>query len=973
MGRRGQECRCCGCHSCEKKPEILAVNLAYPTGGGVTFEADTKNDPPAWQAISTTCTVPAEKIGVAFFVTKQGDGYTSAPEVTLAGGGGTLSDYTVTLQSPIVGIKVTNGGSGYSVAPSVTISNPPGGGRIRAASAQAIVEGKVVSVTLNDPGEGYTGPPTVSLAGGQGAKVDAVMDGYLAAVAITNGGEGYTSAPTVTLSGGGGSGATAKVSFSSETGVVTGGFVTAEGSGYTSPPEVTISGGGGEGAIAEATILFKIASLSLTAGGSGYPPNPEVRIEGSPGGGATATAKISGSVVAVEVLNPGLYRYSKNKTSSTAFPNWPTVTIAGPATAEPVFSGKVVGVGVPFGSTNSGWTSEPTVTIAGGGGSGAAADAEVTWARGHSRRFRFSETCLANSLPQDFCMDQTSALFPVIPSGFQVLSATGCGIAEGLRWEVWASSSSDYRFFEATGFPLRYYFPGEAVWADVYRLWDVGGFSEGELAELEQQFSTVIVTHYTQRFFSRVAPSVVYRLSVPEQNPDDNVAITPTFRQYVDAKEDSVWILEGLQITNAGTNLRTNPSSATVELFPDGNAVERFSTTATFNFSPIQLALGPVEGFSVQPQLSFTTAPVGTTGFHSLTAASVTNGGQTDLPDGPVSLPVIVQQGHYDTAPNRVRSLDGTVTDGVLTGVTVPPSFQQLIRPATLATIAMPAQEVTTIGRSAFKTTRTHSQPTVTASAATVFPPQEDGAFAVALAQATDDNGEKYWYVDSVTVTQQGDGYFQGDPVIFEVQGAGIEAVPSVAYVITDRDEPTATASFNFATGSGAVLTPVFSQQQTPRGDKFWEVSSVTINNAGQGYTDGGSVTFFGDAGVSAGPLAFATYTVDGNGSIVGVNVIDKGRYFRSTNRAFRVAIVSGGKYYIRTTTPTSEPLPPRKCIGQLTEENGWDIRPRRLITVDASYEVGEQFFRILAGFDNEIAADSTRRCGIPAITLEWQ
>jgi len=143
MGRRGQECRCCSgeCKGCEKAPETLVVNLDYPTGEGVTFEADTKNDPPAWKAISTTCTVPAEKVGVEFFVTDQGGGYTSAPEVTLAGGGGELSDYIVTLESPIVGIKVTDGGSGYSVAPSVTISKPSGGGQLSAAKAQAIVEG----------------------------------------------------------------------------------------------------------------------------------------------------------------------------------------------------------------------------------------------------------------------------------------------------------------------------------------------------------------------------------------------------------------------------------------------------------------------------------------------------------------------------------------------------------------------------------------------------------------------------------------------------------------------------------------------------------------------------------------------------------------------------------------------------------------------------------------------------------------
>jgi hypothetical protein len=963
MGRRGQECRCCGCHSCEKRPEVLAVNVDYPIGGGVILDADVLEDPPRWTETSTTCTPPAKNREIHFFITNGGENYTSAPTVTVSGGGGTLSDYAVTLESPIVGFQVTNGGSGYSVAPSVTIS---GGSQIRAASARAIIEGPVVSVALINSGQGFTGPPTVSLSGGSGAEVTAVMDGYLAAVAITNGGEGYTSAPTVTLSGGGGSGATATALFSSATGVVTGVVVDAPGSGYTSPPEVTISGGGGQGATAESTILFKIASLSLTAGGSGYPQNPQVKFEGSGGSGAIANATISGSVVAVEVLEPGLYRYRKSTLLQAADPNWPTVTIAGPATAEPVFAGKVVEIvasqgGFGFGDA-FGWTSEPGVTISGGGGSGATADAELTWGRPHRRRFRFSETCFVNAINTTYT-DVTALVLP----GFY-------GVGEGLTWTVRASSSNKLNTLNLGA--VSDYFSGEAIWAVVRRIWDQPRTGSSPSLPVSQHRSS---TYYRQRFFSRVPPAVVYRLS-SEQDPAGNVAITPTFRQYVDEKEDSIWMIEGLQISNAGSNLRIDSGTSTIELVPDGNAEERFITPATFNFSAVQLALGPVDGFTVQPQVSFTTAPEESGGFHVLTAVSVANGGQTDLPDGPVSLPVIVEQGYFAPFANRQTTLNGTITAGALSGVEIRSPFQGLIPPATLATVGEPPQDFITTGRSFSKTARFHSQPTITARASAILQPQVDGVFSVDLTEATDENGEKYWFVSSVNVGEQGNGYTTStifsttsdNPVLLEVQGDGIEANPAAAQVITDRDEPTVLNPV-LQFGSGAVLTPVLSQQQqTPEGDKFWAVTSVTIDNPGQGYQAGGFSVPPGP-GVTSPQFALGTYEVDQNGSIVAVNLSENGQYYVPTNRAFRVAIRLRGKYFVRTITETSEPLPPIQCIGPLTSGNGWEIHQLTGFSITSFAFSTDSFIGVSDQYGFEGFSARFRRCDFPSITLDWQ
>ena len=65
-------------------------------------------------------------------------------------------------------IDVTAGGSGYTLAPTVVIDAPPSGGTQALASA-FIFNGAVVSVAVNDPGNGYTTAPNVAFTGGNGA------------------------------------------------------------------------------------------------------------------------------------------------------------------------------------------------------------------------------------------------------------------------------------------------------------------------------------------------------------------------------------------------------------------------------------------------------------------------------------------------------------------------------------------------------------------------------------------------------------------------------------------------------------------------------------------------------------------------------------------------------------------------------------------------------------------------------------
>ena len=74
-------------------------------------------------------------------------------------------------------IVVDSGGTGYNQAPTIVIDAPPAGGQQALASA-FIFNGSVVSIAVNDPGNGYLTPPNVIFQGGNGAgaSATAVLD-----------------------------------------------------------------------------------------------------------------------------------------------------------------------------------------------------------------------------------------------------------------------------------------------------------------------------------------------------------------------------------------------------------------------------------------------------------------------------------------------------------------------------------------------------------------------------------------------------------------------------------------------------------------------------------------------------------------------------------------------------------------------------------------------------------------------------
>ncbi len=274
--------------------------------------------------------------------------------------------------SPLAGLSLTDGGTGYTVAPTVSIA---GGGGTGATATASIAAGAVTGFTLTNVGSGYTSAPTVSITGGNGTGATAVVvfryvpdsggtpaitTPQFAGVIASSGGSAAISAstdPTLRYAsqiyliagtstpsgiaivrvravfGASFAAGVPRYSFgdiiappatkvdgvlladasywrsqpvrlgevftqsttpTSETKLpltISSITVTAGGSGYTSVPTVLFSGGGGSGATATAVVTQGIVTgITLTNAGANYSTLPAVTLSGGGGSGATAEA-----------------------------------------------------------------------------------------------------------------------------------------------------------------------------------------------------------------------------------------------------------------------------------------------------------------------------------------------------------------------------------------------------------------------------------------------------------------------------------------------------------------------------------------------------------------------------------------------------------------------------------------------------------------------------------------------------------
>lgn len=288
-------------------------------------------------------------------------------------------------------VVVTAGGTNYTNPPTVTLS---GGGGSGATAYAVLANGRVDSVVVKNAGTGYTSNPSVSFSGSSGAAGTAyAYTGTLRPVSFYKGryndlygidgmGRGFRwdgaastvtpiglakpqKAPTITANA-----ASAKQVASLQ--------LINEGAGYYEPPSVTFSGGGGSGAGAKAQVFNgRVISLQLTTAGSGYTSTPIVAFSGGVGSGATLNVGVTGSVAGVDVTSLGSGYTSAGSQRAT-------VTLAGGgisgAVGEVIVStaGEVTGISLISAGTGA-TTSLVTAAISGGIGSGASAAVRMAY------------------------------------------------------------------------------------------------------------------------------------------------------------------------------------------------------------------------------------------------------------------------------------------------------------------------------------------------------------------------------------------------------------------------------------------------------------------------------------------------------------------------------------------------------------------------------------------------------------------
>ena len=143
-------------------------------------------------------------------VTNSGSGYQSgagAPNVRIVPYGQTATGTATIAPGQVTGVRVDTAGSGYTSAPTVTIS---GGGGNGATASATVVGGVLTAITVVTAGSGYTGQVIVSVTGGggSGATATALVGGVSTpTVEIDNNASyfNYATLPKVTFSGGKGS------------------------------------------------------------------------------------------------------------------------------------------------------------------------------------------------------------------------------------------------------------------------------------------------------------------------------------------------------------------------------------------------------------------------------------------------------------------------------------------------------------------------------------------------------------------------------------------------------------------------------------------------------------------------------------------------------------------------------------------------------------------------------------------------
>ncbi len=297
----------------------------------------------------------------------------SAPTGTPDAQPTTVAEATAVLTSSgIVSINMEDQGEGYTQAPRVYIAPGSGYNSVQAEGTAVVSGDKVTGVTITNPGSGYLPGenPEVVFEETVETKASAYPEFSWSVVdiALDDAGSGYTStAPTVTITGTG-TGATAHAIMSAWVDSIN---MTAMGTGYTDVPLVNISDNFSSWSDATAVMTESNPLHSIVYQGTNdylWESLPSATITGD-GMGATADVTIStaGEVISYNLNNPG-----------SGYTEAPEVTITGGggfgAVAHATIDTDTINA-IIIDDGGKGYTSNPTITFTGGGGTGASATA----------------------------------------------------------------------------------------------------------------------------------------------------------------------------------------------------------------------------------------------------------------------------------------------------------------------------------------------------------------------------------------------------------------------------------------------------------------------------------------------------------------------------------------------------------------------------------------------------------------------
>ena len=93
---------------------------------------------------------------------------------------------SVGVGTTVTSISITNPGAGYTVAPSLTIASPAAGTTATATAFINASTGIITGVTVTNPGTGYTSAPVITLTGGIGTALVSAFVNVAGIVTGTN-------------------------------------------------------------------------------------------------------------------------------------------------------------------------------------------------------------------------------------------------------------------------------------------------------------------------------------------------------------------------------------------------------------------------------------------------------------------------------------------------------------------------------------------------------------------------------------------------------------------------------------------------------------------------------------------------------------------------------------------------------------------------------------------------------------------